>query len=481
MHLNPYTIKTTNKKWIVNLSSTNVPTDILDFLSLGPKFALPVDGNSLDVKRFLMQIENTLTRCPDIDTNVVRAQVTNIVTNFSKNISSPRDTWLANMLSRSRWFLKSNPDLLITRADKGAVTVLLDKDEYLDKATELLNDVNSYKRINTNPLTTTQSKLNKLLKNLNTEKHINDEELKRLTIRNSTLCKAYFLPKIHKNGTPLRPIISATGSATYGLSNFIANILSVSLLNDTDYNVSDSFDFVDKIRDVAVPTGYSLVSLDVVSLFTNVPLDLVLDILRTKWDRIKVNCNFTLEAFIDTVEFLFKNIYFSFNEIIYLQLFGTPMGSPMSPILAQIVMDFALDSIIPNLNFMPPFIYKFVDDIVTCIPSDSMDDTLAIFNQFNRHIQFTIELEHEGCIPFLDCRVLRLGDGSVVVDWYTKPTYSGRYINFYSSHSFAHKVNTLAAVKNRILKICSPQFQHSALRRLSQVFCNNGFPSRLIQ
>ena len=156
------------------------------------------------------------------------------------------------------------------------------------------------------------------------------------------------------------------------------------------------------------------------------------------------------------------------------------MGSPISPILALIVMDFVLDIVIPSLSFQLPFIYKFVDDIITCIPSDNINDVLSIFNGYNKHIQFTIEVDENSCLPFLDCKLLYDDFGSLKIDWYTKPTYSGRYIHFQSNQKFSHKINTVIGMKNRILKICSPCFQLSALNKLKNVFVSNGYPGKLL-
>lgn len=59
------------------------------------------------------------------------------------------------------------------------------------------------------------------------------------------------------------------------------------------------------------------------------------------------------------------------------------MGLPISPILAQIVMDWALDRILEGLPFVPPFIYKFVDNIITSIVGHLISQTLDFLNNFN--------------------------------------------------------------------------------------------------
>ena len=363
------------EKWLVDLTTTPIPNEILEFLSLGPGFCLPIGSDEINVRKMLMEIEGVLSSCPVSCRDSLRARTTNILTNFMLNRHT--DTWLSNHLNnlfkKTKSFLRQNDNLLILTADKGAVTVVMDKDTYMNKGNEMLEDTQTYQPINKNPLQTLETRTGKLLLNLKNKNFINNNLCQSLTTRNPNLSKCYFLPKIHKENVPLRPIISACGSATYRLSGYLASILSESLQHRTLYNVKDTFDFVDRVRDIRVPNNYVMVSLDVVNLFTNIPLELVRSIITEHWDLVKENCSFTLSGFLDTLNFIFDNSYFTFQDKIYLQKFGTPMGSPISPILAVMVMDHVLDHVIPHLPFDLPFIFKFVDDVITCVPRDALD------------------------------------------------------------------------------------------------------------
>ena len=469
-------------KWLVNLTSTNIPCDVLDFLSLGPGFCLPTSREDVNVGRLLMRMEGVLSCCPESCRDSLTAKGTNIITNFL--LTDQSDTCLNNHLrglfKKTKSFLRRNENIVVLTADKGAVTVLMDKDTYIDKGSEMLKDTHTYKIINKNPLQTLEKKTNSTLLKLKSQNFISDSLYQSLVTRNPILSKCYFLPKIHKDSVPLRPIISACGSATYRLSSYLASILSESLQHRTQYNVRDTFHFVNKVRDIRIPNNYVIVSLDVINLFTNISLDLVKSITTSHWDRIRDNCGFTLDAFLSTLDFVFDNTFFTFQNKIYLQTFGTPMGSPISPILAVMVMDHVLDGVVPGMPFDVPFIFKFVDDVITCVPRDKLDTVLTVFNNFDKNIQFTLEQETDNCIAFLDCMVVRGSEEGVLTDWYTKPSYSGRYINYHSSHTFSHKVNTIVGMKNRIHKICSPSFYNSSLEKLKTAFIKNGYPSRLV-
>ena len=156
------------------------------------------------------------------------------------------------------------------------------------------------------------------------------------------------------------------------------------------------------------------------------------------------------------------------------------MGSILSPSIARLVMDFVLDQIVPRLPFQLPFIKKYVDDIITAIPQDKIESTLHIFNDFNQHIQFTIEQETNNSVPFLDTRPIRQANGTIVVDWYQKPTNSGRYIHFHSNHPTKQKINLVLGLKNRIVKICHPTLRMANLIKLKSILKTNAYPEALL-
>lgn len=84
--------------------------------------------------------------------------------------------------------------------------------------------------------------------------------------------------------------------------------------------------------------NYVLVSFDVTSLFTNIPLDLELQGIRNRWGHIKNLTKILMDDFISAVELILSSTFFTFDNIIYKQIFGTLMRSPLSSVIADIVM-----------------------------------------------------------------------------------------------------------------------------------------------
>ncbi|XP_072383799.1 uncharacterized protein [Diabrotica undecimpunctata] len=387
----------TDPKWIKNLSTTTIPDDILGFLALGNKFSIePKLGKDFQVKTLLADLEYIISSLPsELEQNLIRSRTTNIITNHILNTSKSSNTFFHNLYTKTKKFLKYNPELLVTKADKGNVTVILERTHYLQLCSSLIDNDRSYVSLTSNPTSSLQRKCNTLIASLASSNEIDRNTKKKLTTYNGNIAKFYALPKIHKPTLSVRPIVASIGTPTENISAFVTDILTNAYNYENQYYIKDSFEMVNKYNGYILPSNYVLVSLDVVSLFSNVHLGICLTSIEINWDRIRGCCSMSYDRFISIVEFLFNNTYFSFNDKFYQQTFGTPMGAKISPIIATYVMDYVLDSVIPLLSFNIPFIKKYVDDIILAIPNDKVDELLDTFNGYDPYIQFTIEREDE--------------------------------------------------------------------------------------
>ena len=102
--------------------------------------------------------------------------------------------------------------------------LVMEKNEYIKKSEDLLNQP-TYKALTTDPTNKYKNKLINLLKTIRAEGGINNDTYKRLYPTGAVPPKYYGLPKIHKQGTPLRPIISTRGSVSYETAKELAKIL----------------------------------------------------------------------------------------------------------------------------------------------------------------------------------------------------------------------------------------------------------------
>lgn len=352
------------------------------------------------------------------------------------------------------------------------------RSDYLRKSYTLLADTETYKLITKDPTQTIQNKLNKTIESYIKLSIFTKETGLKLKCSNGVFPKMYFQPKIHKDDVPLRPIVSYVGSPLYNLSKYLATLLKHAYVID-DTHTKNSFEFVTFIQNFKVPDNYVLLSLDVISLFTNIPTDLTTDIIKEKWHLIQDNTKLSKEQFLELLDFTFKNSYFNFDNKFYNQIYGLGMGNCLSPICSDIVMAELQENCIKKLPFQLPFFKRYVDDIITCAPSDQLQTLLKTFNAFHPKLQFTIEKEKNNSIPFLDILLIRT-DNTIITDWYHKPTFSERFLNFHSQHPFQHKANIIKNLQNRAIKLSHPKFHTKNLESIKIYLTKNSYPQKLI-
>uniref|UniRef100_A0A674PCU4 Uncharacterized protein n=1 Tax=Takifugu rubripes TaxID=31033 RepID=A0A674PCU4_TAKRU len=121
--------------------------------------------------------------------------------------------------------LAKDKNITILPADKGRCTVVLNTTDYDTKILSLLTDTATYEKLKRDPTSSYKKKVVDLLQKLEKDKAIDRPQYYRLYPGETIPC-IYGLPKIHKPGTPLRPIVSSINSVTYNISKYLASILS---------------------------------------------------------------------------------------------------------------------------------------------------------------------------------------------------------------------------------------------------------------
>jgi len=180
-------------------------------------------------------------------------------------------------------------------------------------------------------------------------------------------------------------------------------------------HLRNSSDLTKKLVNFRFSDDSSLVSLDVVSLFTNVPVDMVLDILNDNWQHIMTHTSIPKTEFITTMKFVLESTFFQFDQKYFKQTFGAPMGSPLSPVVADLVMQRLEHNVIGSLEVKPVFYHRYVDDIILAAPSLCLRDLLEAFNSFHPRLSFTMEVGGER-LDFLDLTLIRDNDRPTSLD-----------------------------------------------------------------
>lgn len=226
--------KDINKKWLVNLTNTVVPQPVARILSLGNKFGAPiVNKKQIAVLEFIKNTKSIDYKVSEGELNEIRRSLTSCIRrsiNSSSHISMINRT-IDNEIRACNKFTRNNKDILVTRADEGPATVIVNKQDHVSKMEELLADKKNYKELDHDSIKEIQKDLHSLLSSLKFSKKIDEALYRRLNCadNNGTLPRAYGLPKIHKVGNPLRIIISTIGSPTYRLAKHFQLLLEKSL------------------------------------------------------------------------------------------------------------------------------------------------------------------------------------------------------------------------------------------------------------
>ena len=218
---------------------------------------------------------------------------------------------------------------MILPADKGRATVLLDRMDYENKLSVMLADRSTYHTLPKDPTPSLQRKMNATLLQLNKNGRLPTQIYNKLRCSSGSIPHICGLPKIHKPDTPLRPIVSFYTSPTYSLSKHLVGILSP-LVGKTSSAVRNSKEFVSFCQSVSLRDEV-LISFDVISLFTNIPIDLALEVARERLEDETTLDDRTILSVDDILSLLslcLNATYFSFRGTFYKQVFGNCHGFP---------------------------------------------------------------------------------------------------------------------------------------------------------
>ena len=347
--------------------------------------------------------------------------------------------------------LKKDPTRMILTADKGVSLVVMDTEAYNKEAEELLQQ-STYKPIPTDPTSRYKNKLINILKSIKAEGGISEAVYKTLYPTGAGSPKFYGLPKIHKEGMPLRPIVPSIGVVTFATSKELSRILKP-LAGRSPYHVQNIQNIIQQIEGIQLQPDQCMVFFDVKALFTSVPIQPAIYIIKKLLEEdqsLQQRTTMSVNNIICLLEFYLKSTYFTYQGKYYEQLEGAAMGSPISPIVANLYMEnFEEKAISKALH--PFYLWKrFVDDTFTIIESSQRRAFLDHINSIDQHIQFTCEEQREdGSIPFFDILVMPNEDGSLSSTVYRKPMHTDLYLHWDSHHTLPSKYSVIGTLHHR--------------------------------
>ncbi|XP_078583735.1 uncharacterized protein LOC144866254 [Branchiostoma floridae x Branchiostoma japonicum] len=390
---------------------------------------------------------------------------------FKTNITDAERTALAELSRRT--------DIIIKPADKGSAVVIMKREDYIQEALRQLSNKDHYKNIDSCPTEEHAALVRTTLLKLLNEGSISEEEFNYLAPIHPRTPVFYLLPKIHKEGNPGRPIISANDCATERISEFADHHLRPLVQKLPSY-IKDTTDFLQKLNILGKisPTA-KLVTLDVSSLYTNIPTEEGIQACREALQ--KNPSDVPTEAICDLLDRILNLNNFEFNGGHYIQVQGTAMGTRVAPSYANIFMGKFEEQHVYTRNLKPLIWWRYIDDIFA-IWTHSEEDFHSFIRDLNTAhptIKFTVETSTTS-INFLDVTI-NVSEGVFTTDLYTKPTDKHQYLLRNSSHPTHCKRGIPFGQFLRVRRICSdePKYRERA-QQLKGFFQKRGYEDALL-
>ena len=239
---------------------------------------------------------------------------------------------------------------------------------------------------------------------------------------------------------------------TYQFSKHLTAILKP-LTDESRHELQSTDNFIDAIKTVQIPDDRKLVSFDVKSLFISRPLQLVLACTKTAINKSPYQPPLPTDDLMDLLHLCLTSTYFQYNGKHYKQLHETAMGSPVCVVVAEIVTQNIEEHALATYSETLPLWLRYVDDTITAVHKNKIDEFHKHFNKQNTCIRFTKEIEENGKIPFLNCLVTR-ENNTLQTTVYRKPTHTDRLLDQTSYNPTSHKATTVRTLTRRAQTVC---------------------------
>jgi hypothetical protein len=158
------------------------------------------------------------------------------------------------------------------------------------------------------------------------------------------------------------------------------------------------------------------------------------------------------------------------------------MGSPVSPIVANLYMESFEAKAISTARRPPTVWFRYVDDTFVVTHKYNIEEFTKHINSIDPNIQFTMETEENGSIPFLNTRVHLKDDGGIKTTVYRKPTHTDQYLAFGLKHHLNHKRSVVRSLLHRVDKIVSEDEAKTIERKhIHDVLKDNGYDEWMLK
>lgn len=354
-------------------------------------------------------------------------------------------------------------NIIVQKTDKSKVFHLGQLRDYQNKADEYMKKTNAYQCLGVNnPLPNLIERTNRYLLDLRLAKWINQKQYEQLSIKphETELAHLYYLPKTHKAGVPLRPIISGLKHPTIKISKYLDGLLRP-LFDQmaADTTVSSGSEVIKKLYEWSTNNLRQetiFCTIDVVDLYTMIPQAEGVLAIKKMLDylNLKQVGGLKIETIIRLSRFVMNNNYFSHGGQFYHQIRGGAMGSPLTLTIANCYMFFFERNIVKQICNSGGLYLRYIDDIFITVnwPQRHLLKQIDKWNVFDSNIELKAQAGQS--INFLDLSIENI-NGELFTNVYHKPSHELYYLPFNSVHPMHMKSNIPFEMLIRAIKYCS--------------------------
>lgn len=260
----------------MNLTSVPFNNQESNLIEKGFKFNLPPSNLKKAMENIGVDGEvilNNYKKFNDIsstDINTEKHVLANKIKNLQLNCATtPYDALIKSIKQKT---IENN--LIFTKADKGNTVIAMHKNEYKEKTLVFLD---KYEIASGNPTYIFQKDVKKAIKKCS---FLDELDYFNLTVMNPQPPKLYSLVKLHKEGNPIRPVVSFVSAPSVKLSKRLIEIIKFHTNFNPTHSIRNSLELTQKIKDLHIPNNAILLSFDVKNLFPSVPPSAVLSITK---------------------------------------------------------------------------------------------------------------------------------------------------------------------------------------------------------
>ena len=378
--------------------------------------------------------------------------------------------------------LKKNKDVIISRADKGDTTVIMNMSQLVELAHKHLSDSSTYQLLTYDPTPEVVLRFNHYIQECKKRGVISKEVFDKLCLPGDTSTQTiYFLPKLHKNPLALRPIISCTNGPTYTASAFLDKLLQPHMKRTKSF-LKNSTHLINILSNKRIPTDSLLITLDIESLYTNISHDqAIITFLRIFKNHPQ------LVFLIDLLKYVLKSNIFKFDTLTFTQTCGLAMGTKLAPALATIYIGHLEEAFLSNRTIKPELWTRYIDDIflVWAHPLEKFNTFLTELNNMEERINFTAETSQHSC-NFLDLTIYKPPQfkttGILSTRIYYKPTNTFSFpLNTSYIPKHIHKGIAIGEMTRVIRNTTSPTICEKYKRKLVRHFHRRGYSKHVLK